>query len=162
MSETLISATTPLKQLEAIRAGLDVRAFIFPDAATAAEAVAEIIRLRLRLGEGVAAGHKRVTLCGSARFAEQFAAWHARLMLEESALVYTAPNLAGYGEQKHKAVKDRIDLLWFAMIEQSDEVFVIDVEGYVGESTAEEIAFARERGIPVRFLSQEEKADVGI
>lgn len=159
MTAKLVSPTTPMKELEALRAHLEARAEIFPDARTAAEAVAEVIRLRRRLGEGLAAGHRRITLCGSQRFAAAFDAVCGRLTLAEDAMVHTAPKIALFVEVGPRD-KDRLDLLWFAMIESSDEVFVVDCaidggEPYIGRSTAEEIAFARERGIPVRFLSEE-------
>jgi hypothetical protein len=34
----------------------------------------------------------------------------------------------------------------------ADEVLVVNVDGYVGESTRREIEHARSRGIPVSFL----------
>ena len=37
-------------------------------------------------------------------------------------------------------------------IDMADEIFVINVGGYVGESTLNEIAYAEARGIGVRYL----------
>ena len=37
----------------------------------------------------------------------------------------------------------------------SDEIFVLDVGGYIGDSTRSEIAFAKSIGVPVRYLSKE-------
>lgn len=37
-------------------------------------------------------------------------------------------------------------------LDLADEVLVVNVGGYVGESTSREITHARSRGIPVRFL----------
>jgi len=153
MTARLITAETTLEVLEGLRAAQGQRAGIFPDARTAMEALDEVIRLRRRAGEGIGGGHKRVTLCGSTRFDEAYETWHARLMLEEAAMVFTAPKFAAWDLLPDDS-KATIDLLWFAMIEGSDEIFVLDVGGYIGESTAEEIAFARERGIPVRLLSE--------
>jgi hypothetical protein len=39
-----------------------------------------------------------------------------------------------------------------AKVEMADEVLVVNVGGYVGESTRLEIEHARSRGTPVRFL----------
>lgn len=40
-------------------------------------------------------------------------------------------------------------------IELADEIFVIDVDGYIGESTKKEIAYAKEKKLPVRYYSEE-------
>ena len=34
----------------------------------------------------------------------------------------------------------------------ADEVLILNVNGYIGESTARELAYARSLGKPVRFL----------
>lgn len=149
-----IDSATKTAELETCRAFLlDPALDRLPLAVLLAESITELLRLRAQLGQGFAAqaGYRRITLCGSRRFDRAFQEWSRRLQLEQSAMVYAAqviPNLTP--DQKRT-----IDLLWFAQIEASDEIFVLDVGGYVGESTAEEIAFARERGIRVRLLSQE-------
>lgn len=149
-----IDSQTPTAELEEARHFLaDERLGArMPLAVLLVEALVEIVRLRKKAGEtfGGRAGYKRVTLCGSRRFAAAFEEWSWRLKLEESAMVYAAQILANPTADQ----KTRIDLIWFAQIEGSDEIFVLDVDGYVGESTAEEIAFARERGVKVRMLSE--------
>jgi hypothetical protein len=37
-------------------------------------------------------------------------------------------------------------------IDMADEIFVINVGGYIGESTRGEIAYAKSKGIGVRYL----------
>ena len=37
-------------------------------------------------------------------------------------------------------------------IDMADEIFVINVGGYIGESTRNEIAYAKSQGICVRYL----------
>lgn len=37
-------------------------------------------------------------------------------------------------------------------IDMADEIFVINVGGYIGESTRNEIAYAESQGIGVRYL----------
>ena len=37
-------------------------------------------------------------------------------------------------------------------IDMADEIFVINVGGYIGESTGGEIAYAKSQGIAVRYL----------
>jgi hypothetical protein len=40
-------------------------------------------------------------------------------------------------------------------------VYVVDPDGYVGESTRREIAYAQSLGKPVRYLSRERRARPG-
>jgi hypothetical protein len=37
-------------------------------------------------------------------------------------------------------------------IDMADEIFVINVDGYIGSSTRSEIEYARKTGKPVRYL----------
>jgi hypothetical protein len=148
-----IDARTPTDAIESARAFVNSPEILesMPLAVHLSEAMAEVIRLRYQLG-GTLGGKfkcKRVTLCGSARYARAYREWTTRLMIEESAMVHTAPLIPDLTRDD----KERIDQIWFAQIAGSDEVFVLDVDKYIGESTAEEIAFAEERGIPVKFLS---------
>ena len=39
-------------------------------------------------------------------------------------------------------------------IDMADEIFVINVGGYIGESTRSEIAYAKAQGIGVRYLEE--------
>lgn len=48
-----------------------------------------------------------------------------------------------------------LDALHFRKIELADEVLVLNVAGYIGESTRNEIAHARSLGKPIRFLEPE-------
>ena len=40
-------------------------------------------------------------------------------------------------------------------IDMSDEIYVINVGGYIGSSTRSEIAYARSIGVTVRYLEEE-------
>lgn len=51
-----------------------------------------------------------------------------------------------------KEVEEKLKKLHYDKIRLSDEIFVINPGGYIGESTAAEIAFAKELGIPVTYL----------
>jgi len=52
--------------------------------------------------------------------------------------------------------KLRLDALHCQKIDLADEVLVLDVGGYTGESTRNEIAHATRTGKPIRYLSQEQ------
>ena len=98
----------------------------------------------------------KITLCGSARFEKEFHHWSETLTFEGN-IVY---GLAIYPSSKDGKLwydgkqKEFLDLIHLAKIEESDAVFVIDVNGYIGESTAREIAWAKIRGKRVLFASK--------
>ncbi len=97
-----------------------------------------------------------VTLCGSMRFREHFDRLEAELSLAGHVVLAPAaldPSAEPDGEQRTRL--GRVHLRKVAM---ADEVVVVDVGGYVGESTRREIAHARSLGIPVRFLEGSDDA----
>ncbi len=108
-------------------------------------------------------GYKVVTLCGSTRFRDQFMEVQKRLTLDRCIVI--SVGLFGHGgdaevwdgmdEGTLSATKVMLDDMHKRKIDMADEIYVIDVDGYVGESTRSEIAYARCHGKPVRYLSQE-------
>ncbi len=108
-------------------------------------------------------GYKVVTLCGSTRFRDQFMEVQKRLTLDRCIVI--SVGLFGHGgdaevwdgmdEGTLSATKVMLDDMHKRKIDMADEIYVIDVDGYVGESTRSEIAYARWHGKPVRYLSQE-------
>jgi len=53
-----------------------------------------------------------------------------------------------------------LDELHLRKIDLADEVLVLNVDDYVGESTAREIAYAKQHGKHVRWLVYPSKHDV--
>lgn len=101
-----------------------------------------------------------VCLCGSGRFREAF----DRAEFEETLagkIVLTigcnAHDVARSADLAHH--KPMLDELHLRKIDLADEVLVLNVGGYIGESTARELAYAREHGKPVRFLEPEERRE---
>jgi len=95
-----------------------------------------------------------VTLCGSTKFRSHFESMNAYLTLEGNIVLSVGVfQHAGHTEitpeQKH-----HLDKLHFQKIDMANEVFVIDVGGYIGESTRKEVEYAQSKNIPIRFLSQ--------
>ena len=39
-------------------------------------------------------------------------------------------------------------------IDMSDEIFVINKDGYIGSSTASEIEYAKTKGMPIRYMEK--------
>ena len=53
-----------------------------------------------------------------------------------------------------EGTKAMLDDMHKRKIDMADEIFVINVGGYIGESTRSEIAYAKSQGIGVRFLEK--------
>jgi hypothetical protein len=53
-------------------------------------------------------------------------------------------------------LKVRLDELHKRKIDLADEVLILNVGGYLGESTRSELAYARYLGKPVRFLEDDD------
>ena len=95
-----------------------------------------------------------VCLCGSTRFME---AWK-RVYREESLaghIVLAAGVMVHAGDEPIRdegPVKQMLDELHLRKIDLADEVLVLNVGGYIGDSTRREVAYAQERGKLVRWL----------
>jgi hypothetical protein len=96
---------------------------------------------------------KRITLCGSTRFTSAYQYWNQRLTLDETALVYSVSTYK-YDNPTERN-KQKLDRIHKEKIRASDEIFVLDVSGYIGDSTRSEIAYAKRHGKGVRYLSKE-------
>lgn len=97
--------------------------------------------------------YKIITLCGSTRFKEQFLETQKRLTLEGCIVISVGLfGHAGDGEVWKPGVKEMLDDMHKRKIDLADEIFVINVGGYIGESTKSEIAYAQETGKKVNYL----------
>ena len=102
---------------------------------------------------------KVITLCGSTKFKEQFMEVQEKLTLEGNIVI--SVGLFGHSDNKYgtiitKEVKNMLDELHKRKIDLSDEIFVINVGGYIGESTRGEIEYALDKGKIVRYLEEKE------
>ena len=59
----------------------------------------------------------------------------------------------GMDEGAMSETKRMLDDMHKRKIDMADEIFVIDVDGYIGESTRSEIEYALSKEISVRYLS---------
>ena len=96
----------------------------------------------------------KITLCGSARFEQEFHEWNEKLTLAG----HTVYGLAVYPSSKNgdknwygDANKQTLDLVHLSKIEESDAIVVLNVGGYVGDSTRREIEWARIRNKKVYY-----------
>lgn len=96
---------------------------------------------------------KVITLCGSTRFKEQFIEMQKKLTLEGNIVISVgAFGHCGDNEVWTDGTKAKLDRMHLAKIDLADEIFVINVDNYIGDSTRNEIEYAKSKGKRVRFL----------
>jgi len=99
--------------------------------------------------------YKVITLCGSTKFKDAFMQEQKRLTLEGN-IVISVGMFGHSGDQEvwAEGVKDMLDDMHKRKIDMADEIFVINVGGYIGSSTKSEIAYAQSTGKVVRYLEE--------
>jgi hypothetical protein len=93
-----------------------------------------------------------VCLCGSTRFKAAFEAENERLTRAGKVVLTVGVFGHADGVSLTDEEKARLDELHKRKIDLADRVHVVNVDGYVGDSTREEVAYARERDVPVTWL----------
>ncbi len=103
---------------------------------------------------------KIVCLCGSTRFWDTFHSVGWELTLQGSIVlsigVCTHAEDHG-GEAFGEDVAAALDELHLRKIDLADEVWILNVDGYIGESTQKELNYAREKKKAILFLESIEK-----
>ena len=100
-----------------------------------------------------------ITLCGSTRFKNEFMMAQKRLTLEGNIVI--SVGLFGHSGDEEvwenmdegtlTKTKKILDDMHKSKIDMSDEIFVINKDGYIGDSTRSEIEYARDHGKKVRY-----------
>ena len=104
--------------------------------------------------------YKVITLCGSTRFKNKFMEAQKKLTLEGNIVIsvglfgHSGDNEVweGMDEDTLTATKIMLDDMHKRKIDMADEIFVINVGGYIGSSTRSEIEYAQSTGKAVRYL----------
>ena len=112
-----------------------------------------------------------ITLCGSTRFKEQYLdslgktnailkylEAQKRLTLEGNIII--SVGLFGHSgdeETWEPGVKEMLDNMHKRKIDMADGIYVINVGGYIGESTRSEIEYAKANGKEVKYLEDPQK-----
>ncbi len=101
-----------------------------------------------------------ITLCESTRFKEEFMMAQKRLTLEGHIVI--SVGLFGHSGDEEvwdgmdegtlSKTKEMLDDMHKRKIDMADEIFVINVGGYIGDSTRSEIDYAIEHGKKIRYL----------
>ncbi len=104
--------------------------------------------------------YKIITLCGSTRFKDEFIKVQKDLTLKGNIVI--SVGLFGHSgddevwenmdEGTLTKTKEMLDDMHKRKIDLSDEIFVINVGGYIGESTKSEIEYARRTGKKINYL----------
>lgn len=97
-----------------------------------------------------------VCLCGSTRFSQAFRDANLRETLAGKIVLSIGCDTKSDHDLALGPVdKTALDLLHFFKIDLADEVLILNVGGYVGESTRREIAYAQRLGKTIRWLEPE-------
>ena len=104
--------------------------------------------------------YKVITLCGSTHFKDEFMKAQKDLTLAGNIVI----NVGLFGHSGDHEVwenmdegiltktKEMLDDMHKRKIDMADEIFVINVGGYIGSSTKSEIEYAKTTGKAVRYL----------
>lgn len=111
--------------------------------------------------------YKVITLCGSTRFKDEFLQTQKDLTLQGNIVI--SVGLFGHAgdsevwenmdEGTLTKTKEMLDDMHKRKIDMADEIFVINVGGYIGNSTRSEIEYAKEHGKIVRYLEDDLNKD---
>lgn len=106
--------------------------------------------------------YKVITLCGSTRFKDEFMRVQKELTLKGNIVI--SVGLFGHSgdnevwEQMDEGTltktKEMLDDMHKRKIDMADEIFVINVNGYIGDSTKSEIDYAKSHGKKVNYLEE--------
>ena len=109
--------------------------------------------------------YKVITLCGSTRFKDEFLKVQKELTLKGNIVI--SVGLFGHSgdnevwenmdEGTLTKTKEMLDDMHKRKIDMADEIFVINVDGYIGESTKSEIEYAKANGKAISYLENIEK-----
>ena len=96
---------------------------------------------------------KVITLCGSTRFKDEFLEAQKRLTLEGNIVI--SVGLFGHSGDEEvwtEGMKEMLDNMHKRKIDMADAIYVINVGGYIGESTRSEIEYATKHGKEILYL----------
>ena len=94
-----------------------------------------------------------VCLCGSTRFVETFNEWRKKLTYEgKIVLAIEIVTIQAKKDYPSSETKKMLDELYLRMIDMADEVMILNVGGYIGESTKKELEYARKNSKSIKFL----------
>lgn len=98
--------------------------------------------------------YKVITLCGSTKFKDEFIEAQKKPTLAGNIVISVGLfGHSGDAEVWTEGTKAMLDDMHLRKIDMADEIFVINVGGYIGESTKREIEYAKSTSKPVKYLT---------
>ena len=96
--------------------------------------------------------YKVITLCGSIKYKDIFLKVQEKLLLEVN-IVFTPIFFDNIKKEEISLeTKEMLDKMHKQKIDMSDEIYVINLNGYIGESTKSEIEYANSKGKNISYL----------
>jgi hypothetical protein len=98
--------------------------------------------------------YKIITLCGSSRFKDEYNKIFEKLTLSGNIVL----SVGVFNHSSDESIefdsktKEMLEDIHLRKIDISDEIFVINKDGYIGESTLNEINYAKSIWKPIRYL----------
>jgi len=104
---------------------------------------------------------KIICLCGSTRFTEQMLVLQWELTKQGNIVLSwcVLPDSYFKGEDKNhigdqEGVKEIVDEVHKRKIDLADEVWILNIDGYIGESTRSELDYAQKKNKSIVFLEK--------
>lgn len=102
--------------------------------------------------------YKVITLCGSTKFKDAYLKAQKDLTLQGNIVISVGLfGHSGDNEVWTEGTKAMLDDMHKRKIDMADEIFVVNVGGYIGESTKSEIEYAKNNGKVVNYLEPVEQ-----
>ena len=102
--------------------------------------------------------YKVITLCGSTKFKDEFLQVQKDLTLKGNIVISVGLfGHSGDNEVWTEGTKEMLDDMHKRKIDMADEIFVINVNGYIGESTKSEIEYALKTNKKINYLETPKK-----
>ena len=104
---------------------------------------------------------KIVVLCGSSRFCDVMAVCAWLIERDEGAIAIGLHLLPHWYTQvdshlaEHEGVADAMDELHLRKIDLADEIFVVNRNDYIGDSTGKEIEYAKKHNTYIRWYTHD-------
>ena len=96
-----------------------------------------------------------ITLCGSTRFKDAFLEAQKRLTLAGNIVISVGLfGHSGDDEVWTEGTKEMLDDMHKRKIDMADGIYVINVGGYIGQSTRSEIDYAYSQGKTIEYLEE--------
>ena len=99
--------------------------------------------------------YKVITLCGSTKFKDKFLEVQKDLTLKGNIVISVGLfGHSGDNEVWTEGTKEMLDDMHKRKIDLADEIFVINKNGYIGESTRSEIEYAIKTNKKVNYMEE--------